>query len=176
MIEPNCLRTHLKFRYVGLLSNFFPKKCGIRMSETFSHLKFFCYSIPDDITIRPLKIEDIDSIYDVWPQKDVWTVDEIIYAIQCNVSFGLFTKNTNDIRAWVMFAHYGGVRMLYTKEDFRRLGYARLLVKLITKELAKIGVTPSAAIMAINAKSLALFNGLGYEKVTDIKYFNVCDK
>lgn len=126
--------------------------------------------------IRQLMIEDVDTIYDLWPHKDVWTTDEIICAIRYNPSFGVYSKDTDEIRAWIMFPHYGGVGMLYTKEDHRRSGHAKLLIMIMSKELARKKITPFTSIVPSNIKSLSLFNGLGYRKATHIKYFNVCEK
>ncbi len=134
------------------------------------------FRYPSDVYVARLSINELDYIYDHWPHHDVYTKDDIQYPIERSASFGLFKKDTGELMAWVMQAHYGAIGLLYTKESVRRRGYAKILVKLIAQEFAKMSIQPYAMIMASNVKSISLFHSIGFRYITPMKYIMVCKK
>lgn len=102
----------------------------------------------------------------------MYTKDAIRYAID-SLSFGVFSKKSDELLAWVMQTHYGAIGMLYTIESARGNGYAKLLVKIMSKELAKLMIHPYALIMESNTKSLSLFHSVGFRQITRMKYIIV---
>lgn len=142
--------------------------------EVFVFNFLHCFRCPSDVYLNRLTSAEIDYVYDLWPLNDVYTRDDIRYPVEQNVAFGLFHKTSNELLAWVMQAHYGAIGMLYTKENVRRHGYAKTLIKLMVGELTKNSVLPYATIMACNAKSISLFHSLGFRQISPMRYVAVC--
>lgn len=115
----------------------------------------------------------MDTIYDLWPLTDIHTKDDIINSIELSFSFGVYSREDNELLAWVMQAHYGAVGMLYTKENVRRHGYAKILVMKMAKKMVEEGIPPYAMIMESNTKSISLFHSIGFKQITRMKYLKV---
>lgn len=143
------------------------------LNKSFFIILDFFRCLPD-VNLKRLTSADIDCIFDLWPLNDVYTRDDIRCPVEQNVAFGLYHKRSNEPLAWVMQTHYGAIGMLYTKENVRRNGYARTLIKVMVKELTKNSVLPYATIIATNAKSISLFHSMGFRQISPMRYVAVC--
>ena len=58
-------------------------------------------------------------------------------------SAGVFLKDSPaQPVSWVLSTEFGSLRHLYTLEDHRRKGYAKIVILEMVKEMLKAGVTP----------------------------------
>lgn len=80
-----------------------------------------------------------------------------------NGGFGLFSKDHDELVAWVMKTCLGQIGFLQTMEGQTRKGYAEFLAKVISRQIAEEGFEPMAAISQDNAASLSLFRKLGFQ-------------
>ena len=55
--------------------------------------------------------------------------------------------------------------LLHTKPAFRGRGFAKLCVRILSRNLSKIGVTPNVYIENDNSISMSMFEKLGFEKM-----------
>lgn len=84
---------------------------------------------------------------------------------------GLFHKVDKQVVSFGLFAHYGGIGMLYTLQEFRRKGYAAIVILAISKELVARGLNPHAYVLHVNKPSAALFRKLGFEVADNITWY-----
>lgn len=95
--------------------------------------------------------------------------DKFIYQIIArNGGLGIFSKDTNELRSWISINEFGGLATLQTLDQWKRKGYAELLVKEITKQRAKNGLDSVAFIVSSNIASISLFSKLGFVKLNDL--------
>jgi len=88
-------------------------------------------------------------------------------------SAGVFLKCNDELVSWaVCHPPAGGLNHLWTVEEHRRKGYAKLVVQHLSKQLAQIGYVPFASIDVKNDASQQFFTSLGF-KFT--KQTHVCD-
>jgi predicted GNAT family acetyltransferase len=66
--------------------------------------------------------------------------------------------------SWVLRTAYGSIGMLHTLKDFRRRGYAAIVVRGLASRIIQDGGVPFCHIVEGNSSSLALFRGLGFEE------------
>lgn len=79
-----------------------------------------------------------------------------------NGGFGLFSKDKDELVAWVMRTCLGQIGFLQTVQGHTRKGYAEFLAKVISREIAEEGFEPMAAISQDNSASLSLFRKLEF--------------
>lgn len=124
--------------------------------------------------LKRLTLEDnVDLIYDLWTNKVIHTKEDIINIISKSFAYGLLSKSNNELLAWVMLSHYGAIGTLYTLESARKRGFAKILVKKISKELAREMIPPYTTIVEKNITSISLFRSLGFNQITRFRYVSV---
>lgn len=134
---------------------------------------YCCYSCSEDVYLAPLKTSDVSYIHSVWAHNDVYTVAELEDTVRLNGGVGVFSASDDNLLAWVMHTHYGGVGVLQTRSDQMRRGYASLVARCISRAMAHLGISPHACVMNSNTKSQNLFKSIGYSRVSDIQYICV---
>lgn len=113
--------------------------------------------------VRRLEPHHARFVYDEWWAKHTVSVDCIADVIRHLPSAGIFTKTDNQLICWaVCNPPGGGVSHLFTVKEHRGKGYARHLVKYLSKELARNGLAPFATITRANEASRNLFSRLGF--------------
>jgi predicted GNAT family acetyltransferase len=65
------------------------------------------------------------------------------------------------------FPRYGALGVLYTLEEFRGQGFAKICMQFMAKHVQDIGLTPFAYVETDNFASIALMEKLGFEPVED---------
>lgn len=136
--------------------------------ETSKNIQIEC---PVDLYVDFLDIAHAEVINDSWPHKFEGSLDYIRTTIQLNFGLGLFRKVDKQVVSFGLFAHYGGIGMLYTLEEFRRKGYAAIVILAISKELVARGLNPHAYVLHVNKPSAALFRKLGFEVADNITWY-----
>ncbi|XP_065207068.1 uncharacterized protein LOC135836269 [Planococcus citri] len=131
-------------------------------------------SCPDNVYVKKLTTEDnVDLIYERWTNKVIHTKEDIINIIELSFAYGIFSKSDNELLAWVMLSHYGAIGTLYTMEHARKCGYAKILIKIISKELVQEMIPIYTAIVVKNITSISLFQSIGFKQVGNFRYVNV---
>ena len=60
---------------------------------------------------------------------------------------------------------------VYTPDEFRRKGYAAIIILAISKEMFARGLDPHAYVLKVNKPSAALFTKLGFELADTITWY-----
>lgn len=126
---------------------------------------------PDDLYVDFLDADHAEIVNDSWPHKFEGSLEFIRTTIQLNFGLGLFRKADKKLLSFGLFAHYGGIGMLYTPEEFRRKGYAAIVILAISKELVARGLNPHAYVLHPNKPSATLFRKLGFEVADNITWY-----
>ena len=85
------------------------------------------------------------------------------YVIKNITSVGVFLRSdpTHPV-SWTLLSNYGHIMHVYTLEEHRRKGYAKIAVLSLIEQILESGLTPAAEIAAENVASIKLFTGLGF--------------
>jgi 8-oxo-dGTP diphosphatase len=74
--------------------------------------------------------------------------------------------------SWVLRTSYGSMGMLHTLPDYRRRGYAAIVVTALASKIILDGGRPFCHIVESNSSSLALFRGLGFTEPSPLERFD----
>uniref|UniRef100_A0A6M2DSQ1 Hipothetical protein n=1 Tax=Xenopsylla cheopis TaxID=163159 RepID=A0A6M2DSQ1_XENCH len=129
---------------------------------------------PSDCEIRNLEDKDSTIINSLWPYGTPETEAYFKLMIAINPSRGLYGKEKNDLRCWVL-SHANGVLMaLQTSPHHLRKGYGELILKSMAKLKAQMGQDTIASIVPENVKSRNLFSKLNFKEI-GITYWSGTD-
>lgn len=132
---------------------------------------FFYFRCPDEVYLSNIRKEDIPFIDSRWPHRYPGSVDFLTHTITMNGGLGLYLKESNQIVAWILRNQHNGIGVLQTIEEFRRRGFAGLLIKAMSKKMAKeCGIDVHTCIVRENHASLKLFKTLGFQHIGNIRF------
>lgn len=86
----------------------------------------------------------------------------IAETIRLNFGIGIFDESSNELMAWAIHSFNGALGALQTKDQHRRKGYARIVLKAVTKEIGNRNRDVFLNILPENKASLSLVNSCGY--------------
>lgn len=90
-------------------------------------VEFSVCSLPDDeVEMRPLNINNVKAIHDLYPASEIECVEVFEKLIGTLPGFGVFIQNTDELCAWMMHSYYGAMFSMQTKPQFRRKGYEQM--------------------------------------------------
>ena len=93
------------------------------------------------------------------------------YLIENCISTGLFLEaDSSQPVSWVLVSNYGHIIHLYTVEEHRRKGYARITMLYLMLQMLKANMTPVAEIEVKNTPSIKLHTKLGFVDPFDITW------
>lgn len=125
--------------------------------------------------MKSLKKEHLKDIYDVWVLKDTHTMEELENCLELNneSAVGIFCKQTGRLLCRCLRSHNGAISALQTIEEARGKGYAKLLLKYVSKKLAELSIVPYTYTVDFNETAMktiagAGFHIVGYMTATDI--------
>uniref|UniRef100_A0A8D8LFY7 Glycine N-acyltransferase-like protein 2 n=2 Tax=Cacopsylla melanoneura TaxID=428564 RepID=A0A8D8LFY7_9HEMI len=121
-----------------------------------------------EVQLIDLREEHAPLVDNHWEYQTHETIDYIKGCIQYNFGFGIRQTNQSELIAWIAQTHYGGGGMLYTKENHRKRGYGEMLVRKLTKHLAKSNQVPSVVVGSDNTASIRLNEKIGYRRVCKV--------
>lgn len=82
-------------------------------------------------------------------------------------SVGLFLSATDELVSWIT-GHVGtGMSRLYTMEQHRCKGYAKLVTLHLSKLMAQSGYVPYVQVLVTNTPSNSFFQKLGFQKLSE---------
>ena len=93
------------------------------------------------------------------------------YVIRKCSSVGVFLRSdpTHPV-SWSLLSNYGHIMHVYTLEEHRGKGYARIVVLSLMQQMLKSGLTPALEIAVGNVPSIKLFTGLGFVEAYNSKW------
>ena len=106
-------------------------------------------------------------MYSVWPHRQENRTGDKYFekSIEFNRCIGLYKKENNALAAWVYHSCFGGLQALQTAEEYKRKGFAKLIVKTISKKLATEDPKFDTTLFIVknNTASKKLFHSLGFK-------------
>ena len=86
---------------------------------------------------------------------------------------GFCIKEKGNPVAWIMTHDDGSVGMLHVLDDYRRKGYAKILIQAMAGKVREKNCPVFAHIEPTNSSSLNLFKSLGFEEKASVNWFKV---
>ncbi|XP_049549056.1 uncharacterized protein LOC125960005 [Anopheles darlingi] len=125
------------------------------------------YTVPQDVTLRPLQEEHAQFLNDTWPyryEQSKWYIET---AIRVNSGFGLFDIKDGSLLACVFKNDHDSVGHLYTLPNKTNRGYGSTLAKAMTRKIAfQDNQHALAFISPSNEQSIRIFTKIGYVPVS----------
>ncbi len=102
------------------------------------------------------------TVFDHWSFNYLTSLEDVSAEINELPSAGLFLKETGQLISWVMYHPPNGMSRLHTLNEYRRQGYAALVIRYMSKRMAQAGHVPYVNIEKSNMNSRKLFEKLGF--------------
>lgn len=169
---------YMNFTHVGIMNkmdNIFRTKVNgqlvgriygdIYVHECPSELELELEPLPiNEATIQSLKLTNVKGIHDLYPARDIESVELFEKLMNHLPGFGVFSKSNDELAAWSLQSYYGGMFSMQTKPEFRRKGYGIQLAQALTKLVIQRGYVPFVVIRPENDASRGLYTKLGFRK------------
>lgn len=120
--------------------------------------------------LAPLNTSHAEIMNSVWPHKYENSEKYLATVLELNGGIGLFSKQDNELRSWILKNYFGGLGVLQTANEHRRKGYGTLITKIFSKMLAEEGYDISAFIVRKNVASQKMFTGLDFENIIPVTW------
>ncbi|XP_008190613.1 uncharacterized protein LOC663674 isoform X2 [Tribolium castaneum] len=135
--------------------------------------KKFTIECPSDVYLKKLEPSAGQQVDTIWPHRFLGSDQYLSNFIEANGGYGLFLKSTNEMVAWVLKHAWGHLAMLQTEEAHKRKGYASLVTKALSKEIAEEGHWPLGTILLENKNSISMFEKLGFSSIGVCNFFGM---
>jgi len=99
-----------------------------------------------------------------WKFRNSLSMQMVEGLIQQEKLLGLFLPDANEPVSWITIYSYGSMGMLFTREDYRRRGLAKILVKAARDYTRSLGLVPYVHVENDNTVSARFFDQLGFTK------------
>lgn len=116
----------------------------------------------DDVILKPLSVEDANTVNEIWPHRSVNSVEFVKRLILTDLTVGAFDKESGELMAWCLRLPIGALGLLQVKSEYYRRGLGRLVTIAQAKQMGEHGYDSSATILFNNKASRALFTGIGF--------------
>ncbi|XP_014211037.1 uncharacterized protein LOC106641215 [Copidosoma floridanum] len=126
--------------------------------------------VSEGLELRFLGESDVPVVHEHWPREEVKkepnkSTAYVATMVKLSRGVGLFDKADGKLVAWALQNEFGGLGNVQTVDECRGRGYAKVVVKALSKLLAEEGRDSTLFIVAGNSKSEGLFASLGYELI-----------
>ena len=125
-------------------------------------IPIYFFRVPSDVYLKSLESSHAQLIFDNWSQKITSSVHEVEEEIAKMPSAGLFLKRNDQLVCWMVSNPPFGMGLLFTLEEHRRRGYAKLVTQYMCKRMVQSGFVPFVTIVQGNTSSVAFFQSLGF--------------
>ncbi|TDO73376.1 FR47-like protein [Halanaerobium saccharolyticum] len=115
----------------------------------------------NDFELRKLKSQDADFIFAHSHYQDFTSKAYIKERIAADCSAGIFINE--ELAAWGLIHDDGAVGFIHVRENFRKNGYAHLIMKKLIKNKRENGKDVFLNVEPDNSKAKKLFYSLGFE-------------
>ncbi|KAI4466452.1 hypothetical protein MML48_3g00020025 [Holotrichia oblita] len=126
---------------------------------------------PDDVYIGKLNQSHLELVNSLWTHRYEGSEGYLGAFMEMNNCYGIFLKSNDKLVSWIMKNIMGQLAILQTLPEYTRKGYATILTKLLSKEIAEEGHHPLANIVAGNIASETSFKKLGFRRADICIYF-----
>ncbi|CAK9799793.1 hypothetical protein ANTQUA_LOCUS2232 [Anthophora quadrimaculata] len=126
--------------------------------------------VPDECYIKPLNKSDVPLIHSIWPHRDPkypeLSTKYLSTMIELNGGVGLYLKENNSLISWAIQNDWHGLGIVQTVEKYKRKGYAKTVVNVLSKKLGKQGISVTLFIVKGNTASETMFKNLGWTVIS----------
>ncbi len=135
------------------------------------------FYLPDDVVLPKINTEDIvqleekdaEIVNNNWEYKDEDSINYVKEMILRNPSIGI--KKDGKLVSWLSVHDDGALGFVYVLEEYRRLGYAKILTIHMCDILRKQKIIPFLYIEVENEKSQNLAKSLGFVSDRKVSWF-----
>lgn len=124
------------------------------------------YSAPNNVTLKPLSVENAETIDNEWPNKHIGSLFFVKRVIEWNPNIGAFDEN-NELMGWCLQLQAGPLGALQVAEKFKRRGIGSLVALAMCKILANNDKDTFALVGNNNFASQNMFLKLGFKHTDD---------
>lgn len=82
--------------------------------------------------MRELTLDNVNAIHDLYPANEIECVEVFEKLINTLPGFGIFTKGTDGLAAWMMHSYYGAMFSMQTRPEYRRKGFVSNKIELLS--------------------------------------------
>ncbi|KAJ8968985.1 hypothetical protein NQ314_001995 [Rhamnusium bicolor] len=148
-----------------------------RKIEIYAEIPCYLYAIPKEealkfdvecppeVYIKQLDKTDAPVISALWPHRYKNADKFVEILIEMNGGYGIFLKSSNELVSWALLSMMGQLSLVQTVDDQKKKGYASLITKYLSKELAKKGHDALGTILVENIVSQMMFEKLGFRSL-----------
>lgn len=112
---------------------------------------------------RILEKKDIPVIHNLYPAKDIESLELFEKLIERLPSYGIFVNN--ELAAWMIQSYYGAMIAMHTKSRFRLLGFGSYIARYLSKLVTNRGYIPYVLVRSHNKISRKLYENLGFTRL-----------
>ena len=128
------------------------------------------FRLPPEVYLKSLDRCHAQLIFDNWSHNVTSSVYEVEEEIATMPSAGLFLKSNDQLVCWMVNNPPFGMGLLFTLEEYRRRGYAKLVTQYMSKRMVQSGLVPFVTIVQGNTSSFAFFQSLGFQPLISSVY------
>ncbi|XP_044270434.1 uncharacterized protein LOC123015062 [Tribolium madens] len=125
----------------------------------------FTIECPPEVYLKKLDPSAGQQMNATWLHRFPGSDKYLTSFIDANGGYGVFLKSTHEMVAWVLRHAWGHLAILQTQEAHKRKGYASLVTKALSKEIANEGHWPLGTILLKNRISINMFEKLGFNSI-----------
>ncbi|KAH8325547.1 hypothetical protein KR067_001340 [Drosophila pandora] len=127
----------------------------------------FKIEAPTGIALSNLKVEDAETINEIWPHRTDKSVNFVRSLIKYNVNVGAYDEN-GKLVAWCLRLPIGSLGLLQVLETHKRLGLGSLMVRSMAIKISALGDQVLAPVVTKNIASRSMFEKLGFRPIDTI--------
>jgi hypothetical protein len=144
--------------------------CESPSASTEDELEFnpvvcFC-SAPNNVTLKPLSLDDAEIVNDEWPNKCVGSEFLVKRLVDWNPNIGAYDEN-NELMGWCLRLQAGPLGALQVRKKFMRRGIGSLCAITMSKILGNMNLDTFALVNESNFNSQNMFVKLGFKHTDD---------
>lgn len=125
---------------------------------------------PSGITLSSLRIEDIETVNNLWPHRHPHSELFVGRLVRLSQNIGAY-DNQGNLVAWCLTLPMGALGLLQVQESHKRMGLGSLMVKSMSKMNAEKGIETLAPVVEENAASRAMFRKIGFQEIDKVYWF-----
>jgi ribosomal protein S18 acetylase RimI-like enzyme len=102
----------------------------------------------------------------LWPNRHSGSLFLLQRHAKWNSSVGAFDLGTGQLLAWTFLQQPGTMQALQVIDEYKRRGLGSLVTRALAKELAELGRDTLALVFMENDASIAMFEKLGFQRIS----------
>ncbi|BFF95889.1 uncharacterized protein DMAD_13196 [Drosophila madeirensis] len=127
----------------------------------------FTIEAPSGIRLDSLRIEDAETVNEIWPHRSHNSVKVVRRQIQYSENVGAYDE-TGKLVAWCLRLTIGSLGLLQVLESHKRLGLGNLMVRALSKKINDLGEPVVAPVVPQNTASRRMFEKLGFQQIDKV--------